>query len=141
MTCQGSTDPGSRSLVQSLTPRDPLGASKWQSLSMLGTKGNDSVREMMARYVKYRKVLCHTVSNFPGCRVPFIRKLTVSGKISPTKDSRRGLWAAKGLLHVCRRLKVAHTAGTQTFGLYALLLKNPRLCHDFATNLALLGRI
>ena len=48
----------------------------------------------MTTSVKYRKVHCHTVSNFPGCRAPFIGKSTMSGKISPTKDSRRGLGAA-----------------------------------------------
>ena len=49
---------------------------------------------MSAGYVKYKKVRYHTVSNFPGCRLLFIRKSAVRSKRSPTKDSRRGLGAA-----------------------------------------------
>ena len=91
--------------------------------------------------MKYRKVHCHAVSNFFGCRVPFTRKSTVRGKISPSKDSRRGLVSDdKGSFACARGREWPTLPATKTFGLYALLLKNPAR-HDFAAKLALLGRI
>ena len=90
---------------------------------------------MTAGYVKYRKVQCHTVSNFRFCHVPFIRKSTVSTKISPTKDSAAGTRRSDKAFAYASGGKWIILLATKTFGLYALLLKNPAK-HDFATKLA-----